>query len=98
DFHPSFKQRPDEKSIYGVEGRTLVYALESAARHIVQTEHQAQLLREQYGREAVVLPNPISLVCKFPRAVRAKSVLWIGKSDWIKRPELVLETAERLPD
>ena len=98
DYHPGYKENPQAIGIYGLPGYLLNYAIEKAHAHVVQNERQQDLLRRVYGRNSVVVKNPVDLDRAFPRAADADEILWIGKSDWIKRPEIVLDMAERLPE
>lgn len=95
DYHPDYKASPEKKGIYGLPGFLMNYAIESADCHVVQTPKQAEMLRQTYGRTSVVMKNPVDLEVK--QLARKEFVLWVGKSDWIKRPELILDIARQLP-
>ena len=97
DFDESFKRYPQKRTIYGDAGYLIAYGIENATAHVVQTPAQAEALRAVYGREATVVRNPIDLARKFPRNEDEGTVLWVGKSDAVKRPELALELARRIP-
>jgi len=99
DFEPVNPGNSRKKDIYGTPHSMKAYAIDRAAVHIVQNEHQAQLLNEGYHRSAVIIKNPINPVPLFPRNPSARTILWVGKSDErVKRPALILELARRLPD
>jgi len=74
------------------KGRTVL--LESDLL-LVQTAQQQQLLKQRFGRDSQILPNP------YPGRIQATSkgnfVLWVGKSDRNKRPELFLQLARQCP-
>ena len=73
--------------------------LRAADRVIALTHRQADLLAETFDIQASVLPyaHPPITVAPRPHADR-KYVLWIGRfQDW-KRPEIVLQLARRLPE
>jgi glycosyltransferase involved in cell wall biosynthesis len=98
DYYPEYKQYPDRQDMYGVPFVLKTYAIESANAHIVQSERQASLLQDGYGRIGTVIKNPIDLTLRFPRDPAAQNILWVGKSEErIKRPSLLLELARQLP-
>jgi len=98
DYHPGYKAHPEAMGIYGLPGYLLVYAIENASVHIVQSKHQAELLRQTYGRSSVVVKSPLELGRTSPKETEPDTILWIGKSDWIKRPEIVLQLARQFPE
>ena len=74
------------------------------AAHLIvaQTRHQQALLAERFGRQAIVIPSPIDLrISNVKMAVLPADlqhyVLWIGKSDAVKQPDLLLEVARACP-
>lgn len=74
------------------------WGLRRAARIVLQTDRQAELLRAGYGRGSALIvrncqPLPDQLNARDNRPLR---VLWIGNLRPIKRPELFLELARRL--
>jgi glycosyltransferase involved in cell wall biosynthesis len=94
--------------MYGLRGKVGHYALKNADHVIVQTEKQRELLREKYGREGIVIRNPIELresdhaapagVPGIP-GVTSPYVLWVGRADRShKRPAAAIEAAVTLPD
>lgn len=98
DYYPEFKKYPDRTDMYGTLFALKTYAIESADAHIVQSERQAALLRNGYGRIGKVIKNPIDVNPKFPRNLASQKILWVGKSDErVKRPSIVLELARQLP-
>ena len=96
DYHPDYKASPKNIGIYGLPGFLMNYAIESADCHVVQTPKQAEMLRQIYGRTSVVIRNPVDLEVK--QSAIKEFILWVGKSDWIKRPELILDIARQLPN
>jgi len=72
------------------------YGLRRVDRVIVQHEHQARLLRENYGREGILIPNCYDAPAG-ARADRQGYVLWVATLRDSKRPEMALEVARRLP-
>ncbi len=99
DFYPEYKLHPDRLDIYSVPFALKTYAIENADVHFVQNERQAEMLRTGYGRDGIIVKNPIDLTLQFPPNPAAHTVLWVGKSDErVKRPSLVLELARQLPE
>ncbi len=99
DYYPEYKHSPDALDIYSVPYALKTYAIESADIHILQNERQAEMLKSGYGRQGVIIKNPIDLACQFPPNPAARNILWVGKSDErVKRPSLVLELARQLPE
>ncbi len=99
DYYKEYKTDPEKLDIYSVPHALKVYAIENAHAHIVQSERQAQMLKQGYGRSAIVVRNPIDLAPDFPRNPEASTILWVGKSDErVKRPSVILELARQLPE
>ncbi len=69
--------------------------LRRATRVLVQHEDQRKAYEAAYGRPAQVFPD----VYPFPAEIGAdgERILWIGRCVEVKRPELFLELARRLP-
>ena len=96
DFHPDYPA--GKPTLYGDPGHVVSFAIAKATRHVVQTPEQARLLQEVYGFSSVVMRNPIDLRRRYERAEESGLVLWVGKSDAIKRPELAIEIARLIPE
>ena len=74
------------------------WGLRRAAQVVLQTDRQARMLRQKYGREAAFVvhncqPLPDRLHRRDDQLLR---VVWIGNLKPIKRPELFVELARRL--
>jgi glycosyltransferase involved in cell wall biosynthesis len=69
-----------------------------APRVVVQTEEHRALLRKNFGRESVVIPNGIDI--ELYRRIRnyGHSILWVANWREVKRPELVGDLARLLPE
>jgi hypothetical protein len=93
-----FDFRPDKVQIQFARDRWLFrFGLRHADAVIVQTGVQRDLLRANYGRDSVLIPNfldadPVTL----PEHARTR-VLWVGKIRAIKRPLLFVALARALP-
>jgi glycosyltransferase involved in cell wall biosynthesis len=77
-----------------------IYSL--GLRHVdrifVQNEEQAQLCRENVGREAIQVPNCYIAPNRRSVGREGDRVLWVSTIRKLKRPELFLDLAEALPD
>jgi glycosyltransferase involved in cell wall biosynthesis len=63
---------------------------------VVQTDEQARLCRDHFGRTAVVvrsIAEPAPVVARKPEAF-----LWIGRLVWYKQPLAFVELASSMPD
>jgi glycosyltransferase involved in cell wall biosynthesis len=85
-------------NVYGSRRDLCHYSLTRADLVITQTDRQRRLLQERFGRDSVCIPNPIRLGTEPPpdRAARTH-VLWIGKANTVKRPEILLRLAAEFP-
>ncbi|MFN6204525.1 MAG: glycosyltransferase family 4 protein, partial [Acidobacteriota bacterium] len=87
---------------YGNNAGYAYQALMQADWIITQTERQAVLLKERFDRPAQVLRNPIDLNDSQLTGPRTSpptpACLWIGKSDSVKRPEILIDLARQLPE
>lgn len=74
------------------------YGLRTADALVAQTNHQRQLLQDRLGRDSVVIPNvwPVDAL----QAGRADqpTALWVANLRWEKRPEMVLDLAQAVPE
>ena len=73
------------------------YGLRNVDAIFAQNEYQVESARRNYGREAVLVPNCYDL-CAGKRADPRGYVLWVANVRKVKRPELLLEIARRMPD
>lgn len=76
------------------------FVIRHSFRVVVQTKEQALSFQNIYGREATVIPNMLSLPTMPPEQIthiERKSILFLGRCESIKRPELFLELARALP-
>lgn len=66
---------------------------------VVQSRNQLKLLREGWGREGVIIPSicPVDLQETAPSG-NGGSVLWVGNLLPKKRPNLLLDLADALPE
>lgn len=86
---------------YGASQSGCWYALTHANAVVVQTELQQKFLAERFGREGVLLRNPLPLPPPGMRfdCLDRNTALWIGRTDnHHKRPKLCLDLARQLPE
>jgi len=82
----------------GAADRLLVWARRRADLQVCQTEQQMALLGPRERRHAVVVPNPLNADVPWRQADGdADAVLWVGWLRPVKRPDLFLRVAGRLP-
>jgi len=104
DIDFSAKYRPEAREVNpdGPRGDICYYALMHADLILTQTDTQRKILQERFGRGGFTLRNPVDLSDSFPGPwegrVPGKIALWIGKSDRIKRPEILLQLALAFPE
>ncbi len=83
----------------GVKKRVYIAALRSADLVFAQTSHQQHLLRDRSGVESVVIGNvmPAASAANLEPKGGIRKALWVATLKPIKRPEVFLELAARLP-
>jgi len=74
------------------------YVIEEADLHIVQTEYQHGLLRDNFGRESTIIRNLVDTDLHFSSEIRSDTILWVGKQNEIKRPEIFIKLAKELEE
>lgn len=72
------------------------YGIRQAGAIIAQTNQQAAMLKKNYGRKGIVIPNghPVPKSCNKDR--RKPLVLWIGNWKQVKQPQLFIRLAKNL--
>lgn len=98
DYDPQYKMNPSGHNRYGSPHNVMTYAIDAVDAHSVQNERQAELLLEAYGRNSTIIKNPISMKHIEGTPLPERDILWVGKSDTIKRPEIVLDMARRMTE
>lgn len=94
DFTP---RKPEQKDSYGTYGFLADYVIRNADAHVTQNPRQSQLLKDNYNFSAIEINNPVDLSNMVAAEEKSIDVLWVGKSDQVKRPELAVEAAKDLP-
>lgn len=98
DYYPDSRK----KNAYGSIGSLCYYTIMQADLIVTQTQRQSELLEKRFGRTSVTVFSPIELTST-EEVVRGLAkernvALWIGKSDRIKQPEILLDLAILFPD
>ena len=95
DVSSEYKSDAQGRNIYGSRLDLCAFAVLNANAVVAQTKAQQQALYENFAREGAVIPAPMEL--RREREIARTRFLWVGKRDRIKRPELCIELARRLP-
>lgn len=74
------------------------YALMSADLIVSQNKYQYDSLKSRFKRDSILIKNPIDFNFQLEPLPRGFDVLWVGKSNLIKRPYLLLDIAEKCPE
>ena len=85
----------------GILGKIFIKGLESSDLIIVQNESHRKLLRQNHGIGAEVLRNSFavkSFIVDMKDIIKKKSILWVARCDYWKRPELFIKLAECFPN
>ena len=94
DFSELYTPKSRAKNAYGSRGFLCHYAITRANLIVAQTQKQLELLRQRFKREGAILYSPIDLHSRVDREIAGSLfALWVGKSDQVKRPEILLELA-----
>lgn len=84
-------------SKHRLAGLAFRWAIRNANLVLAQTDQAARYVKENlYAKSVQVIPNAHRLV-PFVQTTK-RYVLWVGRSDRIKQPQLFLQLAQRMPD
>jgi glycosyltransferase involved in cell wall biosynthesis len=90
--------RRDRQAMRSWRDRRLYeYGLKTASLVAAQTEHQRELLLGNYGLESEVVSMTVDTPTCASSRQKDVDVLWVGNLRPVKRPDLALELARRLP-
>lgn len=102
DLADEYRLGSSFRSLGGEFANACHYAITHADRIVVQTARQRDMAADRFGINALVIRNPIELPLRstgqLPPDPRRRYMLWIGRSDALKRPLVALELARRLPN
>lgn len=66
---------------------------------IVQNEYQREMLKENFGKDGMLIKKPFPLTNQgMPEKTKPPIVLWVGAMAEVKQPELFVKLAEAIPD
>ena len=74
------------------------YGLKRSALIISQTDKQVELLRDNYGLKSIRINMLVELPGEAEETRKDIDILWVNNIRPVKRPELVIELAKRLPE
>lgn len=97
DLDEAYKTLSNGRNVYGSLYDLCHFTLLKSHLVITQNKEQQALFEKRFDRNSVLIKNPIDLKSTIPRNSNPflfRRVLWIGKSDIIKQPELLLELAK----
>jgi glycosyltransferase involved in cell wall biosynthesis len=97
DFAADYRPGNIEYNPYGSRCDLCYEAVVSATEIVVQTAAQHRLARDRFAREARIITNPVELPSLSSEGPNREHVLWVGKSDRVKRPEIAVEVARLCP-
>ncbi len=101
DFSIDYLLKPDNTNDYGSLNKLCAYSIRNADFIVTQSDDQKLLLQKRFQREAVTIKNPIDLEPSNVVSIdhsEQNILLWIGKSDHVKQPDLLLSVARRVPE
>lgn len=102
DFSPEYVEGAPQVNAWGSLASLCRYAVMNSDVIVTQSATQSRLLRERFGRESRTVPSPIDLAlppdCALVPMDQRPHALWVGKSDRVKRPELLVEIARACPE
>ena len=79
-----------------IAGKLFSFSLRKTTQIVTQNQNDRKNLKKTIGIESIVIPNAHHL----PRLENLKrdTILWVGRSAKVKRPDLFIELAEKLPN
>jgi glycosyltransferase involved in cell wall biosynthesis len=98
DFSSEYRPGNETRNLWGSRCDRCFEAIAAATSMVVQTETQQRLLKERFGRDAIVIANPVPIEEEADRCSPRRHVLWIGKAVSNKRPDLALAIARACPN
>lgn len=100
DLQEDYILNPAGKNVYGSSNELCFYSLKNARKIIAQNNEQKNQLLKIFKRESVLIKNPIDLEQRIKKNVCQdnKEILWVGKSNTIKQPYLLLKVAYNFPE
>jgi glycosyltransferase involved in cell wall biosynthesis len=81
-----------------IAGWLFRYGMRRADLVVSQTEQQRALLAVHHGRESLVIPTMHEIPAEQPRVNGRDTVLWVGRCEPGKRPEVFIDLARCFPE
>lgn len=78
-----------------IVGKIYRFGLKNATRVITQNKEHQELLKRFYNIDAIVLNSAYEINDKL--AVKGKMILWVGRAEEWKRPEVFIRLAKNFP-
>lgn len=76
-----------------------LFAIHNCSCLVVQTETQRELARHRFGREAEIIRSPIEISSWTQQPEdRRQRIVWIGRADNVKQPDLFVNLAYEFPE
>lgn len=97
DFSVDYRPDNPSRTSWGHRCDRCYDAIVKASSIVVQTGTQRRLLKENFGRDARIIANPIPIGEAADSSLPRKHILWIGKAVSNKRPDLALAVARACP-
>lgn len=79
-------------------GRLALYGMRQANIIIAQNIDQQKTLKENFNLDSTVLPSVYNIPMKPVEFVDRQYVLWVGRAEIWKQPEVYIELAELMPE
>lgn len=97
DISEKYYEDSKEVNSYGSIGSLCYFAIMQSNFVIAQNEEHACFFLQRYGKETATIANPVAL-SDYPESysmdeLRDGYALWVGKSDTVKQPEVLLRLA-----
>ena len=78
--------------------RSYLHGIKNASKVLAQAEYQQKLLRENFGRESVIIKNCHHVPAKLPQKDNPPIVLWLASLKRWKQAEIFIKLARRHKD
>jgi len=98
DFSEDYRPGNSARNIWGSRCDRCYDSIQLASKLVVQSRTQERVAGDRFGRDAIVIANPVVMATARSVDVIGDAFLWIGKAVDNKRPELAFAVAEACPD
>ncbi|MFA5553083.1 MAG: glycosyltransferase family 4 protein [Phycisphaerae bacterium] len=82
---------------FPIQGLFFKWALKTAKIVAAQNESDSRKLKEVLGIDSIVIPNGHPIPQIIPDYKERNSILWVGRSAQVKRPEIFIDIAQAIP-